>query len=817
MRWWGILSFLVLFAVSVQAQPAPVVTLTIQAGYEGYFRPFLPFPVYIRATNNGNALNGALVVRPQSNGRLISNAFSVPIDLPQGADKTVFMSVNARNFEASLTIELLDSDGVRIAQASTPILPIQPRETLYATLTGEGTPTLVFGEAGAVGERTLTAHWKPNTFPDNPLHLTALTALWVGNLPADALTPAQQEAIRLYALSGGHVVLWGGANSDGTQQITNTWQSVSTFSAQTRSIDSLTPLAEFAYTPDTLDGLTRISELNVQGDVLAHTEDGLPLLVRHSIGGGTIDNLTIDPTTEPFKSWQNAPRFWQTLIGSVPLKNSWSYGISDASSASEAIAILPNDNLYPPVNTIVAFIGAYVFFVGILNYWVLSYFKRQEWAWISIPMFIVGFSVIAYWLGSSLRESSVILSQVRVVQLWQNTDTALEQGLVGVLSPRREEYTLRFDSAQGITLLPSVGQTLNAVQSPVTIAQTTRIQAESLPVDGGIFANFSTWRTVTAPSLRGEMRVIQQSDGTKTLIGSLINDTPSPLSNVVILAQGVVYHVAQPLNAGGILTLEAGELVLGAGGDVAIPARIEGAFSGASTNINLAQSFSYRPDDLITANRVTRNPLFVPSSEAEQRAQVRRELIASAFMRDQYRSTALSNQVVVMAWSDTAPDDVSVDNNTWRTVANTLYILTLTPDMPTTESVILGAENVMWQVIERNGSEGGADDVRMNAENESITLRFTPLIPLEHVERLTFSNQRASGFAGETRLELFNWQTQTWDDKTARRQSILIENPAPYLGNRQAVQVRLTYTYESGLARLRDVFVGYEGKPKSAP
>ncbi len=70
------LSFLLLLAVcfstSVQAQDNPI-TLTVQAGFGGYFRDSQWMPVIIRAVNNGDPVSGRLVVRPETSGSGIIN------------------------------------------------------------------------------------------------------------------------------------------------------------------------------------------------------------------------------------------------------------------------------------------------------------------------------------------------------------------------------------------------------------------------------------------------------------------------------------------------------------------------------------------------------------------------------------------------------------------------------------------------------------------------------------------------------------------------------------------------------------------------
>lgn len=800
------------FAPHAHAQ-TPAIALQAVAGYEGFFRPNEWVAVRVLARNEGDDARGRVVVRPQTSGRILSNAYEHALELPRGAQKEVVLWVRARNFTATLRVEWLNEANVRLAEATAPLTPVEPRDKLYVQVAPTSAPTLALGEVRPAGFGAQTARIRPQDLPDAPELLASVDVLILHQLDADALTAKQQDALASYALMGGHVVLVGGASGAGALPFSPLRAQGAQASAD---FDALKGFALVAKVP-TGTALISVGEARDGAHVLVADGAGRGLLVRQFVGDGAIDFIAFDPAQAPFDTWQGTSALWFALFASLPVAPSWGRGLIDPMSASEALALLPNETLYPPVGTIALFVVAYVFAIAPLNYLILRRLKRQEWAWVSIPALIVLFGALAYGAGLSGQASEIIVHQVRVVQAWSGTPQALEYRLIGALAPRREVYSLVMDdSTRPLFLLPNAGQSPNAVQASLTIAQDGGFSVRDFVATGGIFSNFASQAVISAPALRGQVRLVVQDDGTISAQGILQNDTPHTLTGGVLLASGVAYYLNAPIPPNGALTLDAGDLVLANAETIPLPSRMEAGADTASTSQSLARAFGYRPDDLITASRATRNPALAPTSDSERRAQLQRELIASAFMRDQYRTPALADGIYWLTWADGAPDDVRIPNTRTRSVGTTLYIvrLDITP-APAPAVRVVPAHKVLWTVLEREGVLGGADDLIFSDSGQSVVLRFMPLDSerLSTVQTLTIRAERASGFAIETRFELWNWEAGSWEALSLRRQTTTLDDVARFIGANNAVHLRLSYNYPSGTARLRDISLTYEGTP----
>ena len=118
-----------------------------------------------------------------------------------------------------------------------------------------------------------------------------------------------------------------------------------------------------------------------------------------------------------------------------------------------AVAQLPALAL-PPVGGLFAILGLYILLVGPINYLVLRRLGHREWAWATIPALIAIFAIGAYGFGASLRGSSVIVNEVALVRGAPGTTDGMAQVYVGVFSPTRGTYQMRFPS--GALLSPPI-------------------------------------------------------------------------------------------------------------------------------------------------------------------------------------------------------------------------------------------------------------------------------------------------------------------------------------------------------------------------
>jgi hypothetical protein len=71
--------------IAAQEGLAELLTLNINAGFDGRFRLNQWMPVHVEINNQGDAITGRIVVRPETSGNALLNTFSAPVELPRNS------------------------------------------------------------------------------------------------------------------------------------------------------------------------------------------------------------------------------------------------------------------------------------------------------------------------------------------------------------------------------------------------------------------------------------------------------------------------------------------------------------------------------------------------------------------------------------------------------------------------------------------------------------------------------------------------------------------------------------------------------------
>src|SRR5262245_59112993 len=120
---WAVFLLFGLAVSQVRAQEnQEPVSMLVDVGYDSYYRSDFWLPVRVHIRNDGASVHGRISVRPESSGRAVTTAYSTPIELPTGSEKTSFLYIQATNLSNSILVELIDNEGVRIAEVRVGLL-----------------------------------------------------------------------------------------------------------------------------------------------------------------------------------------------------------------------------------------------------------------------------------------------------------------------------------------------------------------------------------------------------------------------------------------------------------------------------------------------------------------------------------------------------------------------------------------------------------------------------------------------------------------------------------------------------------------------
>ncbi len=822
-----IILFLALTFAPLQAQERfqDVIEMSVEVGFDSFFRPNQWTPVRVELKNNGESVSGRLVIRPETSGTVVGNAFSAPIDLPSGSEKSAIINIQARSFPDTLRVELIDDAGLVQTSREAGLIDLQQQDQLYALVTGPNTAALSLAGVHIGGYEAEQALWDISNIPESGIALQSLDMMMLVNIDSQNLSSRQRRAIRHWLEGGGHLIVTGGPSAQTTAQALI--DSLPLAPQDSQSVADLTALARFSG-----DSQTRLLERTViatgrlhENALILAEHEGIPLLIRRHIGAGVVDYLTADPSLEPLASWDSISRLWTKLLATRSPHPVWVEGFTRPEQGAAAVANLPGVDLLPPIQTLCLFLALYVILIGPVNYLILSRINRSGWGWFTIPLVIIAFTGIAWTVGFNLRGTEIIVSRTSLVQSWTDSDDAQVNQFIGLLSPRRAAYSLAvpadsFLAVAGATA-PSSLFASNAIQTATEIQQGAAFSASDFTIDGGIFANFTLTGTIPRPQINGkftlDFEIMESGRMVAGFQGLITNDSEIALRDAVILGEQLVYRLDGDFAPGDILTFQREDLSASLVDSPPQPNPLEyhvssvdsglSPFSGNSRNISMKN---------IQGERFLRSRAFLSAESTDDKQAAREQSFLASFMVDQFDSTARGSGLYLVGWHDEWQRDLDIRGAGWSSVDTTLYIIELETDMQLpAETATLTSEYFTWMTLSRSGITGNGTDGFSLFEMQGVEFLFNPLpgLVMDEVDRLVIEVDRSGGYAQSLDTELFNWVENEYDVYTFRDGEILeFDDPQPYLGAGNMVRIRLDYEQGIGTARVRKMRIEQTGR-----
>lgn len=824
----AVLFLLALFPAQAQDSFQDVIEMSVSPGFGSFFRPNEWTPIRIQVKNNGGNITGRLVIRPETSGTVVTNPYSTPIDLPSGAEKSATLNIKARSFPDQIRVELIDDEGFIQSTVETTLNDVQAQDQLYAVVAGANSRPVSLVGVHIGGYQAEQAIWAVTDIPDNALSLESLDAILLLNIDSEALSSAQRTAIQLWVRDGGHLIVIGGPNWQATASAFRDLLPMTPDDSQ--SVDDLTTLARYGGDyQSTLEERTVIATGTVkEGAQILVESDGIPLLVRGTHGNGVIDYLVADPSLEPLSSWDDLSGLWLSLLSSRDPLPIWSEGFTRPQWGADAIANLPGVDLLPPLQTLCLYLFVYILLIGPINYFILSRLNRNGWGWVTIPLVIAIFTGVAWTVGFSLRGTEIIVSRATVVQTWSDSDTAKVDQFVGLLSPRRANYSLSVPEGYFLAVSEGAAQaglfTTNNVQSSTEIRQATPASADDFVVDGGIFANFTVSGNVPKPDIAGTLSlsydITENGFLTGGFQGVIRNDSEIPLRDAVILAHESVYRLEGEFAPGDIVTIDRADLTMDMGDFPAQPNPLEYHLSVLTTGLSPFDRVGNNVPTIgeLQGDKYQRARAFIDAESITEKQSAREQAFLASFLIDQFDTTARGTKAYLLGWHDSWARDLEVEGASWSNVDTTLYIIELDIEVvlpDPTETVTLSTDQFVWMTTDRVGlTEGGTDNLTLY-ETQRVDFRFTPLAPLylDEVDQLKVELDRGGGYAQSLTFELYNWESGEYELYTSRQGDILtFDDPARLLGPNNAVAIRTQYEQGIGTARVRKIRVQQTGR-----
>lgn len=771
-------------AIPVAAAALPLaqtdgISLEAHPGYAGTYRIGSWVPVHITVQNDSADITAEVRVHARS-----TPIFAAPVDLPQGARKTLTVYAFVPDFVRRMTVHLVRSGAAvsdqeaLLAHAQITLEPENTNVHMVAVVTGAGT-SVRLPERLNQDVRVVHVALEPADLPKQTPGLSTFDTLIFNDIATQALTAEQQAALYEWVLRGGHLVLGGGPGAQQTLDgLPATLRPV-----QVRGLEPVADSTLFNVTTADPGTLTLAQAEPVEGaHVLPMTGinpvGDLPLLVERPVGGGSVIFFAVALNTTALELAGDTQHFWSNLLLQRPTlpagfgPTTTNIDMFTEGNIATSLIRLPALEL-PSLLTLSLLILAYIILVGPVTYFLLRKLDYQAMGWIVVPALTIVFALIAYSMGHAKRGGDLVLNEISLIEPLSNNqgeDVARVRSFVGVFSPERRSYTL--ETTRPVLFRPI------SIQGPWDTTQGNQggifVQGyQQAATTGARVANLEVPQWSMRAVMTDELRPFGGITAELTLSGDMLtgpirNESDVTLYDVVLVQGDRVTRL----------------------GDVA-----PGEERQAALELD--------PNSLQTGVVQGRTPLsyLIYSEEMDRMSkhggqplppeiQLRSGLLDTLYS---YGPVTRSAQPMILAWVKQSLLDINVVDQ--RVARQQLSLITFKPNLQVAgQRITLGSGWLERQV------EAPVESQCMGSQGTGFTL-FGPqvletlqlpraLVGLQP-EQVTLIPIADGPWPAEVSIEVFDWTTGTWVTQTLGPQPLALEEPARFLSSHGEIQLRI--------------------------
>ncbi len=528
---FAVLLFLLLGSLAVPeriAAQTSTIDWTVEVGFNGSYKTGAWIPITVDVTNNGNDMRGRLEWRWSTT----SAGWGQEIDLPRGAQKRVVLPVAAdAGSVGSATLQLLDGERVVLSERIRSTQIDVSRAVVGVLSSSSNALAALGGMYANFSGGTVLIRLDSAALPDRSEMLQTFDVLFVHDADTSAWTDAQRSALMTWVAEGGRLIVGGdrtqtaagiGAIAAATVGDKSGDVPLSALSNRTkfRAADANASIRALALTPA------------ADAHVVIAAPDGAPLIVRRSYGSGQVLQTAFN--LESLSVAGETVEMWEQLLPWSEHSRQWFQLRGSGESMLRQGLNLPGLSL-PSLWLLIGFLASYIGLVGPANYLILRRLDRREWAYITIPLTVLIFTLGAYLLGASGRGGSPTVTALSVVRAIPGTDMGHARNYLGVFSPVRRVYEVELPS-DALVSNPFSVWTQGEDTLPVVRTESS-VTVPNFLIDVGALRPVLVEMPATAP----RVELSFQRDG-EAIIVDVQNTSNGPLEDVAMLVGENLHH-----------------------------------------------------------------------------------------------------------------------------------------------------------------------------------------------------------------------------------------------------------------------------------
>ncbi len=434
-------SFPVMAATNSQA------SMKINVGFQNYYDPRSWVPVHVTvSTTSRHPLHGEIVYVVSSRDRPFEGQYTwkLPVStVGTGGVQSSSITIGLPGLFLKGVGELLwENNGQIVMKSHLPGIAISGSEIAgIISLRPESVQFLAGVSSDNGSTELVTAYIPPTSLPSSMPLLESLSYLYIDGSSAALLSPVQIQGILNWVRAGG-ILLLGGIEPNAGQ--------VDGFLGQSPVVPSVvldqppTLLAKYAGSTGILTNESLLFGHVTSGAKVLVGSQNSALVAAKTMGRGKIVYVGFDASAPDYLSWSGYAQFWDTLLHSLRaqvLQSSpdlfGTNGVWGLYAASEQFPQMYS----PPLWIWETVFGLYVFIVGPVLYFILRRHRRNEMAWLYLPVISLFVAGGIYVLGVMQRPNGILTQSVGMVDLLDHSLTQIA-GVEAFMSPQTRSYSI---------------------------------------------------------------------------------------------------------------------------------------------------------------------------------------------------------------------------------------------------------------------------------------------------------------------------------------------------------------------------------------
>ncbi|MBC8080148.1 MAG: hypothetical protein H7X86_07370 [Gorillibacterium sp.] len=751
-------------AGTASAEPSKL-TLTIEAGYNGYAKEGRYAPVLFTLKNMGTDMSGDLVITTVSpiGGKDVT--YIKHIELPEGSVKLISMALPGMNYNSKNNkVEFYKggyAKGKTVSFADKAYITLGIKTNMLVGGLARDPDTLNFlsligGTSASVSPVSLGI----STLPDDPMLLDGLDVLVFNDVATDTLADGQTQAITDWVRGGGTLILAGGPQYAKTAKAFGSLAPL--VYEGTQQVTSLSALEQKAGKPLKLTDPVSLATGRVKDGQVVLEQDGVPLLIKKTVGAGTIYSIAYDLANPSLSAWNGNAPLWQGILGSHVNPNlnahtgSW---MNTLYSIDNALNLFPS--IHPPkFKTLSLLFILYIFVVAPLLYFILKRLDKREYAWGIIPIIAILSTAFIYSVGASDKSSTLSHELNRYVldgsgqgKRLSYTAVFVPRGGTVAVSLPADAHAIPFSTDNGF------GSPSNELKGTFDTliydeVDKQRVQWRDVPFWS---VRKTRWQQPSLNAL-GQFTARAVINGSKTE-GEVTNGTKTALTGVYIVANGQVISI--------------GDLAVGDSKSFSNP---------ISTQPNV-----YSGD--------IANQMFIQSGNNYNENERERQMLTSYL--EERTLNGQAHLPFLIGWSEDNISDVKVNGKAAKTDRLNMWVQPFDYTTVKKGSIQLPFGYVVPTITGQSMNNLFQDpNGYLNIEPGNLTIEYK--LPIESKITLTTMSVRLTDNVPLS-IEIWNINKEAWEPVPLGGAAWKADkNPEQYMGNNKIVRLKATATQQIG-------------------